>query len=356
VADLELREVNRRFGTVLAVDRLSLGIAEGELVTLLGASGSGKTTVLRLVAGFLPPTSGQILIGGRDLAGVPPDRRDVGMVFQSYALFPHMTVAENVAFGLERRGRPRDETASRVASALSLVRLEGLDRRYPRELSGGQQQRVALARALVIRPTLLLLDEPMSNLDARLRHEVRLEIRRLQQETRITTLLVTHDQEDALTISDRVAVMDGGRLQQVGTPREVYERPRNRRVAEFVGRISVWPARHVGDHDGLASYIVGDGLEVLASAGPPGDAVAVRPEAVSLGPRPADRPVTVVSADVEYVVFQGESAEIGLRASPNVALTLRLLAGRDPLPAPGDRVLAWWPARHTLTFRADDDS
>jgi putative spermidine/putrescine transport system ATP-binding protein len=215
---------------------MSLEVAAGEFLALLGPSGCGKTTCLRMLAGLVPPDEGRIEVGGRDVTALPPFRRNMGLVFQNYALFPHMDVAANVAFGLEMRSVSSAERARLVAEALRLVRLEGYERRRPRELSGGQQQRVALARALVIRPDVLLLDESLSNLDAKLREQMRLEIREIQRTLAITTVFVTHDQVEALSMCDRVAVMDSGRVSQVGTPEDLYERPANRFVAGFVGR------------------------------------------------------------------------------------------------------------------------
>jgi putative spermidine/putrescine transport system ATP-binding protein len=234
---LRLSGLTKRYGPgPAAVDGMSLEVAAGEFLALLGPSGCGKTTCLRMLAGLVPPDEGRIEVGGRDVTALPPFRRNMGLVFQNYALFPHMDVAANVAFGLEMRSVSSAERARLVAEALRLVRLEGYERRRPRELSGGQQQRVALARALVIRPDVLLLDESLSNLDAKLREQMRLEIREIQRKLAITTVFVTHDQVEALSMCDRVAVMDSGRVSQVGTPEDLYERPANRFVAGFVGR------------------------------------------------------------------------------------------------------------------------
>ena len=231
-----LKSLARRYDDVWAVSDLSLAIQKGESVALLGPSGCGKTTTLRMIAGLVAPTSGTIEVGGRDITQVPPHRRNLGYVFQSYALFPHMDVRANVAFGLEERRLARDEVARRVADALAQVRLVGLEARRPRALSGGQQQRVALARALAIQPDVLLLDESLSNLDAKLRDAMRLEIREIQKSSGVTTIFVTHDQTEALTLCDRVAVMNAGRIEQVASPREIYDRPATRFVAAFVGR------------------------------------------------------------------------------------------------------------------------
>ncbi|WP_083854556.1 ABC transporter ATP-binding protein, partial [Teichococcus cervicalis] len=243
MGSLVLEALNKRYGASTAVERVDLEVRQGEMVALLGPSGCGKTTTLRMVAGFIEPSAGRILIGGQDVTSRPAHARDTGMVFQSYALFPHMSVAQNVAFGLEMRKIGRAERDSRVAEALRLVRLDHLAERMPRQLSGGQQQRVALARALVVNPAVFLLDEPLSNLDAKLRGEVRMEIRALQQRLGLTTLIVTHDQEEALTMADRLVVMDRGRVRQVGTAEELYEQPADPFVAGFVGRCNLVEGR-----------------------------------------------------------------------------------------------------------------
>jgi len=243
MADLSLRGLTKRFGDVVAVHDLTLTLASGELVALLGPSGCGKTTTLRMIAGFDVPTAGRILLGDRDVTEAPPEKRTCGMVFQHYALFPHLTVEQNVAFGLEMQGLGRPAIRRRVAEILDRVGLGGLGRRYPRQLSGGQQQRTALARALVINPGVLLLDEPLANLDAKLREEMRFYIRALQRELHITTLYVTHDQAEALVLADRVAVLMNGVLQQFGAPEEIYHRPQTAAVAAFIGVTNFLPGR-----------------------------------------------------------------------------------------------------------------
>jgi len=233
--NVQLQDIVKRFGTLEAVSHVSLQIQDGELFTLLGPSGCGKTTILRLIGGFHRPDEGEVYFGDRAVSGIPPYERNIGMVFQNYALWPHMTIFDNIAYGLKLKKFSKSEISSKVLHALKLVNLSGLERRYPGQLSGGQQQRVALARALVLSPDVLLLDEPLSNLDAKIRLQVRAEIRKLQKDLGITTIYVTHDQEEALTLSDRIAVVDHGKLQQVGSPRDLYAKPENPFVADFIG-------------------------------------------------------------------------------------------------------------------------
>jgi iron(III) transport system ATP-binding protein len=298
VADIRIDRVTKRFGAVTAVRDLSLAVADREFVTLLGPSGCGKTTLLRLLAGFMAPDAGEIRAGDRTLstpAGVvPPERRGMGMVFQSYAVWPHRTVYQNVAFGLEVRRVPRAETRRRVSRMLELVNLAGLEQRYPSELSGGQQQRVALARSLVVEPGILLLDEPLSNLDAKLRERMRWELKELQRRTGITFVYVTHDQSEAMALSDRVAVMHQGELMQFGPPREVYARPASKTVADFMGLVNLVPAR-VARAAGERSVVTIAGGQSLGLALPPGASqgqavhVAIRPESVRLSAPGAGR-------------------------------------------------------------------
>ncbi len=287
-------------GAVRALDGVSVGIRAHEFFTLLGPSGCGKTTLLRLIAGFEAQDSGTIVVDGRPLDGLPPYRRPVNTVFQSYAVFPHLTVAENVAFGLEMQRRTRVEIASRVAEMLALVKLEGLEARRPAELSGGQQQRVALARALATGPQVLLLDEPLSALDLKLRTEMQLELKRLQHEVGVTFIFVTHDQHEALTMSDRIAVMRAGRILQVGTPEEIYEHPSERYVADFIGETNLLDATRVGP----TRFRLASGIEVETNEpGPPDEKVTlvIRPERALLAPAGA----AAFSALVEQVVYIG---------------------------------------------------
>jgi ABC-type Fe3+/spermidine/putrescine transport system ATPase subunit len=243
--DVRLVDVSRSYGSVVAVSHLTLDVTAGEFLTLLGPSGCGKTTTLNMIAGFLQPSAGEIWLRGRRVESLPPYRRDTAMVFQQYALFPHMTVFENIAFGLRMRRTPAAQLRARVDEALALVGLPGLGDRFPLQLSGGQQQRVALARAIAVRPAVLLLDEPLSNLDLKLREGMRLELKRLHRELGTTTIFVTHDQTEALVLSTRIAVMHQGRIEQVGAPQEIYEQPRSRFVAEFVGQTNLLRGRVV---------------------------------------------------------------------------------------------------------------
>jgi spermidine/putrescine ABC transporter ATP-binding subunit len=306
---LELRDVTKSFGRAHAVRGVSLDVEKGELISLLGPSGCGKTTVLRMISGFLKPDGGTIVLGGQVVNHVPPHQRETGMVYQSYALFPHMTVFDNIAFGLRMRRLPGQEITARVDRVLELTRLASMADRFPSQLSGGQQQRVALARAVVIKPVLLLLDEPLSNLDAKLRSSVRQEIRALQQALSITTLFVTHDQEEALSISDRVAIMNAGRLEQVGPPVDVYCRPGSTFVADFVGSANILAGRVHGLRADGAELHLRDGCRVRIGASPEATegrplAIAIRPERLQLHarqPTGVDNAFPVVLEHREYI-------------------------------------------------------
>ncbi|MCF3935703.1 ABC transporter ATP-binding protein [Acuticoccus sp. M5D2P5] len=309
MSTLKLQSLGKVFGNTAAVEKIDLEVGEGEMVAFLGPSGCGKTTTLRMVAGFVEPSSGSILVGGKDITRLPPNRRNMGMVFQSYALFPHMNVSENVAFGLKARHVPKGEIAGRITAALELVGLSGYEARYPKELSGGQQQRVALARVLALRPQLLLFDEPLSNLDAKLRVQMRHEIRTLQQEVGITSLFVTHDQEEAMTIADRIVVMNKGRIEQVGPPAEIYDNPRTRFVADFIGAANLVEGRLEGD---VFQSARGARLDCappdFAPTGAP-VVLSIRPEKIEILPGAGEggTPGTVMRATklgglIEYVV------------------------------------------------------
>jgi spermidine/putrescine transport system ATP-binding protein len=299
--DVRLIELTKRFREIVAVDAISLDIQIGEFFSLLGPSGCGKTTTLRMIGGFELPTSGRIELRGRDVTLDTPERRPVNMVFQSYALFPHLSVFDNVAFGLRRRKVPDADVRRRVGATLELVRLTGYDRRGPGELSGGQQQRVALARALVCEPTVLLLDEPLGALDLKLRRQLQVELKRVQVEVGITFVYVTHDQEEALALSDRIAVMNGGRIEQLGTPEELYDRPATRFVADFIGTTNLLTGTvvSVAGDDAVLELEAGGRCVVGADGLAPGAVVeiAVRPEALELVPRPAGDPGAAGGAD-----------------------------------------------------------
>jgi len=364
LAAIELVSVEKEFTAgghdVRAVEHVDLRIAEGEFFSLLGPSGCGKTTTLRMIAGFEEPTSGQILLHGRDMVGVPPFRRDVNMVFQQYALFPHMDVFENVAFGLRRKKVAKDEIARRVAEALALVELEGREKRRPRQLSGGQQQRVALARALVNRPRALLLDEPLGALDLKLRQAMQLELKRIQREVGITFVYVTHDQEEALTMSDRLVVMNAGRIEQLGSPRELYEYPATRFVANFIGTSNILTGRLERKGDAWALAGLGpDQRVLLTEAGETSQGqeveLAVRPEKMVLrgefDPPPPDR--CALRVTVTEVVYLGTSTQYRTVTDAGTAVAVYR---QNASTTPGAEVLTgqvgWleWPSEHTYVL------
>jgi iron(III) transport system ATP-binding protein len=335
---VSIRGLTRHYGDVAAVENLSLDVKQGELVALLGPSGCGKTTTLRLVAGFLKPESGEIWVGDRCLSSpasvVPPERRRMAMIFQSYALWPHMTVAQNVAYGLRfKSGVTRAEREPKVTEMLRVVQLAGYGHRYPGELSGGQQQRVAVARALVIEPEILLLDEPLSNLDANLREEMRFEIRRLHEEFAITTLYVTHDQAEAMVISDRIAVLERGRVAQVGTADELFHRPRTRFVAEFIGKTNLIEGIATGPdavaHGAITLRVAGGGLVPGASV-----ALSVRPHQITLV-APSDR--DALRGVVHRVSFLGETVDYQI-AIADSDVVVRVAAPAGVLLRPGEVV------------------
>jgi iron(III) transport system ATP-binding protein len=348
---VRITALTKRYGDVAAVEDLSLEVKPGELVALLGPSGCGKTTTLRLVAGFLGPEAGEIWVGDRCLSSpavvVPPERRRMAMIFQSYALWPHMTVAQNVAYGLRVRGAlARAEREARVREMLRVVQLGGYEARYPGELSGGQQQRVAVARALVVEPEILLLDEPLSNLDANLREEMRLEIRRLHEAFGITTLYVTHDQAEAMVISDRIAILQGGRVVQVGTADELFHRPRTRFVAEFIGRTNVVEgvavARDTVARAGLRLRVAASGFEPGARV-----AVSVRPHQIELGAPPGEGPArpetNVLQGTVRRASFLGDRVDYEVQVGES-DVVLRVAAPSTPRLAPGESVSLTIPA------------
>lgn len=341
MSHLVLDNLSKRYGEHYAVRELSLSIAQGEFVSLLGPSGCGKTTTLQMIAGFVEPTSGSVRMDGRDLLAIPAARRGLGIVFQNYALFPHLSVVGNVAFGLEMRNVPKNDRASRVARVLDLVGLAGFAERYPAQLSGGQQQRVALARALVIEPPLLLLDEPLSNLDAKLREEMQIELSRIQRATKITTLMVTHDQAEALALSDRVVVMNAGRIEQDGAPVDAYENPATGFVCDFLGKANRFVVDAVDD--GTAS--IGP-LSLPLNAGVshgivPGARIMVRPEKIAFG---SDLPGTL-PATVTQRVFHGTHWLYQLDSALGPVIVIRQNDGALQPVVGADVHLAW---------RADD--
>jgi spermidine/putrescine ABC transporter ATP-binding subunit len=359
-AEVRLDGLGKTYGPVVAVREVSVTIGPGSFFTLLGPSGSGKTTTLMMIAGFVSPTRGEIFVDGRPVAALPPQKRDLGMVFQSYAVFPHLTVFENVAFPLRVRRVAAGELRRRVGEALELVRLQGYEARLPRQLSGGEQQRVALARALVFRPRVLLMDEPLGALDKKLRAHMQLELKHLQRQLHVTVVYVTHDQEEALTMSDRVAVMRGGGLEQVGAPAELYEAPQNRFVADFLGESNFLDGAIVGPAAAAGRYRVrtAGGLELQGIGAAPlaaGQAVtaAVRPEKLA----PAEAPPAegnVAKGVIEELIYAGDATRYRVALGPDGALTVRLpnrLAARPY--AVGEAVTLTWDPAETRLFPRD---
>ncbi|MFO7167080.1 MAG: ABC transporter ATP-binding protein [Chloroflexota bacterium] len=364
---IELRDIVKRFGDVTAVDHVTVQIRDGEFFALLGPSGCGKTTTLRLIAGFEYPTSGEIRLRGRLIGNTPPYQRNVNTVFQSYALFPHMSVAENVAFGLQMKRVARADIERRVREALELVRLSGYENRRPRQLSGGQQQRVALARALVNQPAVLLLDEPLGALDQKLRKEMQIELKSLQQRVGITFIFVTHDQEEALTMSDRIAVMNAGKVLQVGTPTEIYERPNCRFVADFIGEANFLSGRvraveRSGTSNGLVTTLeTGDGLTLRAQgnvqlASGSEAVVSIRPEKAFLSVHePAPGTANCFRVTVEQVAYIGSDTRIIVRLGSERLFDVweqnsRSTLDRNEYWQPGESGYLWWPAENALVL------
>jgi len=333
---IEVRNVYKCFGANVVLQDISLSVERGELVTLLGPSGCGKSTLLRAIAGLLPMDAGQVYIDGRDMTAVIPQKRDVGMVFQSYALFPNMTAARNIAFGLNIRRTAREETARRVAEMVELVGLKGLEHRYPSQLSGGQQQRVALARALIMNPKVLLLDEPLSALDAQIRQNLRVQIREIQQRRDITAMFVTHDQEEAMSISDRIFVMHGGRIVQAGTPATLYARPACEFTARFIGHYNVLDPEQ-------ARALLGDGL-------PPAAVYAVRPEAFVAEDTPGLYPVQGV---VTALSMLGSVLRYTLRCGEITLSIEQMNRGENPHPI-GDKVAAYLDPKDIVCIQSRD--
>jgi spermidine/putrescine transport system ATP-binding protein len=353
---VELVGVTKRFGAMTAVDNLHLDVRPGEFLSLLGPSGCGKTTTLRMLAGFEQPDDGAIRISGVAVDGTPPYQRDVNTVFQHYALFPHMTVAENVAYGLRQKKVKKSDIGTRVGEALGMVKMAHLAGRSPRQLSGGQQQRVALARALVNRPSLLLLDEPLGALDRKLRQEMQIELKLLQSELGITFVFVTHDQEEALAMSDRIAVMVDGRIDQLDDPDHVYENPATAFVAGFIGQNNFWPGTMI--HDGLVSP---DGTHLMSSRSadlPSGTkaVAAVRPESITLVERDATATVhgpNHMIGQVLSVSHLGDVLQYAIARTDNDPLLARLPRHQAPKLVPGDSVLCSWDAESVAVYPAD---
>jgi iron(III) transport system ATP-binding protein len=364
MAIVSIRGLTKKFTDSAAVDALDLEIADGEFVSLLGPSGCGKTTTLRLLAGFLQPDSGEICVGGGVISSpshvVPPERRNMSMIFQSYAIWPHMTVAQNVGYGLKFKKLTKQQIDAKVTKLLGVVHLSELKDRYSAELSGGQQQRVALARALVVEPQILLMDEPLSNLDANLREEMRFEIRRLHEEFRITTVYVTHDQAEAMATSDRIAVLNGGRMVQAGRPAEIFDRPRTRFVAEFIGKANILSGHLDGDH----RLQIGEGLRVRVAPNPDlallqGEASAcLRPHNILLT---ADRLEAETLARQNYNLFSGvvqrriyfgESADYTIDLAP-YPFALRVVGSPSKLYDKGQRIFALARPEHCVVVGND---
>jgi len=358
---VEVKGVTIRYKGVAALDNVDIAIREGEFFSLLGPSGCGKTTTLSTIGGFVQPDAGDVLIEGRSVLGTPPYRRPVNTVFQSYALFPHMTVAENIGFGPRMAGIPRDEIARRVEDALRLVSLSGMGERRPSQLSGGQQQRVALARALVNRPAVLLLDEPLGALDLKLRKQMQLELSRIQREVGITFVYVTHDQEEAMTMSDRIAVMSQGSVMQIGTPQEIYDRPATLFVADFIGLSNILKGEVLSAAGPTATVRLAGGTVVRVPAVPAAQAggkvaVVVRPDHMSLSPA-APAPVGDINAirgRVTKLSFLGTHLQISVAIGAHVDIVASRPVATDeqsgPLPEHGDEVLVTWAVVRSFCF------
>ena len=358
--NIQLKDIVKRFGTLEAVSHVSLEIQDGELFTLLGPSGCGKTTILRLIGGFNKPDNGEIYFDGKPVTPIPPYERNIGMVFQNYALWPHMTISNNITYGLKLKKLPKAEIADKVSHVLKLVNLVGLEKRYPGQLSGGQQQRVALARALVLNPDVLLLDEPLSNLDAKIRVQVRAEIRKLQKELGITTIYVTHDQEEALTLSDRIAVINLGKLLQIGSPRDLYERPHNPFVADFIGINNLIPG-NVQEINTAEKWVrvqtkVGPLLCTSDEQYKPGDRcmISVRPETASIRQsEDTQKEFNRIAGTVSFASYIGNTIRYDVEINSEIIFKVDIQNpwGYQPFSI-GEKVYVSFPIKTTLGIPA----
>jgi spermidine/putrescine ABC transporter ATP-binding subunit len=350
-ATVRVEQLVKDFGKIRAVDGVTIESEEGEFLALLGPSGSGKTSILMSLAGFETPTAGEIFIGDACVTDLPPNRRNIGIVFQSYALFPHMTVRGNIEFPLRARGMPKDKMADAVAAAIEMVRLQGQEDKLPSQMSGGQQQRVAIARAIVFRPQILLMDEPLGALDRRLREDMQFEIKQLQRQLGITIIYVTHDQEEALVMADRVAVLRAGKLEQIGTPEELYDQPANAFVADFIGQTNLIPGKVImvlAEHCRIA-VAGGQTLDIRN----PGDVtigdnvqIGLRPERIQL--QPADK--SGLQGIVREAFYAGGTRIILVEIAPGLTVKARLVSGRTARCAPGDAVTLRWDADYVRLF------
>lgn len=358
---VKLDGVTKRFNEVVAVNDISLGVEKGEFLTLLGPSGCGKTTTLRIIAGFAKPDTGSVYIKGRNMNDIPPHKRNTGMVFQNYALFPHMNAYENVVFGLKMRKLGKEETKKRVKTAFDLVRLSGLEERYPRQMSGGQQQRIALARALVIEPDVLLFDEPLSNLDLKLRQQMRLEIKKIQRRVGITSIYVTHDQGEALIMSDRLAIMNKGIIMQLGTAKRIYEHPENLFVASFIGQINLFEGKISEINEGEAAILTNDDLTIYALCAEYGDrefkpntkvTLCVRPERISIE-KTKKSGKNVFKANIGSVIYIGDSINYVIRLDNGHKVNVnKQITEKSVLHKEGETVYVKWSPENSLLMPA----
>ena len=353
-----LRNVSKTFGSVVALKSISLEIEEGEFITLLGPSGCGKTTTLRLIAGFNDPDQGQILLGEEDITNLPPQKREIGMVFQDYALFPHLTIKENIAFPLRERRTPKEKIDDRVTELLDLVRLPGVEKRYPSELSGGQAQRISVARAVAYPPRVLLMDEPLGALDLKLREAMQLELRRIQQELQITTVFVTHDQTEAMNMSDRIAVMRNGEVEQVGTAREIYNFPQSAFVADFVGRINLLNAKLLSKSEGIAEMSTVNDLKIRAQISTETElasetlCVGIRPEKLVIdSPEYENKFDNQIPGRVISSTFSGNLLDIFIDIGADKPFLAEQRPDQTPL-APGTQIQVCWNASDALVLSA----